>query len=93
MFLGVTFFPQTPPPPPPPGRAWAAVSTEGLLIYSLDGGVMFDPYDLSMDVTPEGVASAIKERKFSDALMMSFRLNERQLIVRSMEAIPMRDSE
>ena len=54
---------------------------------------MFDPYDLSIDVTPEGVASALKERKFSDALMMSFRLNERQLIVKSLEAIPLHDSE
>ncbi len=76
-----------------PGRAWAAVSTEGLLIYSLDRGVVFDPYDLSIDVTPEGVSRAISHGQFSDALMMSFRLNERELIVTSVEAIPVKDSE
>lgn len=79
-------------PPPPPGRAWAAASTEGLLIYSLDEGVVFDPYDLSEDVTPEGVAKALEEGNFSAALMMSFRLNEKNLLINSLEATPISDS-
>lgn len=55
--------------------------------------MVFDPYDLSIDVTPEGVTKAIAESKFSEAVMMSFRLNERELIVRSVEAVPVQDSE
>ena len=81
------------PPISLPGRAWATVCTEGLLIYSLDRGVVFDPYDLSIEVTPDGVAQALAEGKLSDALMMSFRLNETELIVRSVEAIPIADGE
>ena len=54
---------------------------------------MFDPYDLSIEVTPDGVAQALAEGKLSDALMMSFRLNETELIVRSVEAIPIADGE
>ena len=76
----------------PSGRAWAAASTEGLLIYSLDEGVVFDPYDLSEDVTPEGVAKALEEGNFSAALMMSFRLNEKNLLINSLEATPISDS-
>ncbi len=78
---------------PPTGRAWASVTTEGLLIYTLDRGVVFDPYDLSIDVTPEGISQALAEGQLVDALMMSFRLNEKECIVRSVEAVPMQDSE
>lgn len=77
---------------PSSGRAWAAASTEGLLIYSLDEGVVFDPYDLSEEVTPEGVAKALEEGNFSAALMMSFRLNEKNLLINSLEATPTSDS-
>ena len=74
------------------GRAWAAASTEGLLIYSLDKGVVFDPYDLTEDITPEGVAKSLEEGNFSAALMMSFRLNEKNLLIKSLEATPMSSS-
>ena len=74
------------------GRAWAAVSTEGLLIYSLDKGVVFDPHDLTEEVTPESVTRALEEGNFSAALLMSFRLNEKSLLISSLEAIPISDS-
>ena len=54
---------------------------------------MFDPYDLSIEVTPEGMSQALAEGKLTDALMMSFRLNEMELIMRSVEAVPIQDSE
>lgn len=37
----------------PTGRSWAAATTDGLLLYSLDPGAMFDPTDLADDVTPQ----------------------------------------
>ena len=73
------------------GRAWAAATTEGLLIYSLDCGMVFDPYDLSVEVTPDSICEALREKRFSSALVMSFRLNEHDLITRVMEAIPIQD--
>ncbi len=73
------------------GRAWAAATTEGLLIYTLDGGVVFDPFDLSVEVTPEGIGNAFREKRFSSALVMSFRLNEHDLIVKALEAVPIDD--
>ena len=53
--------------------------------------MVFDPYDLSEEVTPEGVAKALGEGNFSAALMMSFRLNEKNLLVSCLETIPITD--
>ena len=62
-------------------------------MYSLDSGVTFDPFDLSADVNPEGVVSALASGKYSTALMMSFKLNERELIVKSVESVPPDDGQ
>ena len=37
----------------PTGRSWAAATTEGVLMYSIDESFVFDPTDLDVDVTPE----------------------------------------
>lgn len=74
------------------GQSWAAVTTEGLIVYTLDTRLIFDPYDLSEEVTPQGIRQAIAERKFSTALAMSFRLNDTDLISKAVEAIPTSDS-
>lgn len=37
----------------PTGRSWAAATTEGVLVYSIDDSFIFDPTDLDIDVTPE----------------------------------------
>ncbi|XP_016444575.2 periodic tryptophan protein 2 [Nicotiana tabacum] len=64
----------------PTGRSWAAATTEGVLIYSMDESFIFDPTDLDMDVTPEAVDAALKENQTSRALILSLRLNEDGLI-------------
>lgn len=75
----------------PTSSAFAAASTEGLLIFSTDSFVVFDPFDLDMDVTPESVAEALQERSWVFALVMAFRLNEEYLIDRVVETIPVAD--
>lgn len=72
----------------PTGRAFCAASTEGLLVYSLDNALQFDPFDLDINITPACTLQAIKEKDFLLALIMAFRLNERPLIRRVYEAIP-----
>lgn len=37
----------------PTGRSFAAATTEGVLIFSIDESFIFDPTDLDIDVTPE----------------------------------------
>lgn len=75
----------------PTGRAWSAASTEGLLIYSLDETVSFDPFDLSIDLTPQSVVDVLVEQEYLKALVMAFRLNEKPLIQRVYESIPRGD--
>ncbi|KAK3832335.1 MAG: WD40 repeat-like protein [Linnemannia gamsii] len=75
----------------PTGRSWAAASTEGLLIYSLDDTLLFDPFDLEIDITPETILETLDEKDYLKALVMAFRLNERQYIQRCYEAIPPSD--
>ena len=72
----------------PTGRAWAAASTEGLLIFSLDETVLFDPFDLSIDITPQSVLDVLASREYLKALVMAFRLNEKPLIQKVYESVP-----
>ena len=75
----------------PTGRAFCAASTEGLLIYSLDNVLQFDPFDLDIDITPATTLDAIRQKDFLRAIVMAFRLNERPVIHRVYEAVPAAD--
>ncbi|XP_053398750.1 periodic tryptophan protein 2 homolog [Mercenaria mercenaria] len=77
----------------PTGRAWAATTTEGLLIYSLDSNLVFDPFDLDIDITPSNVKKTLTKGEYSTAMMLSFRLNEHSLIQEVLEHIPVSDVE
>jgi periodic tryptophan protein 2 len=72
----------------PTGLAWAAASTEGLLIYSVDDGLSFDPFDLSIELTPQTVLATLEKQSYLEALVMAFRLNEKTIINRVYEGIP-----
>ena len=75
----------------PTGRAFCAASTEGLLVYSLDNALQFDPFDLDLDITPTSTIAAVHSEDYLLALVMAFRLNERPLIRRVYESIPVPD--
>ena len=73
------------------GRSWAAATTEGLLIFSLEGSISFQPEDLSVDIRPDRIKELIKEKNHSLALSYAFRLNEDDYIKRVIESIPITD--
>ena len=75
----------------PTGRAFCAASTEGLLVYSLDNALQFDPFDLDIDITPANTLASVDERDYLLALVMAFRLNEKPLIRRVYQAVPISD--
>lgn len=60
----------------PTGRSWAAASTGGLLIYSLDEQATFDPTDLDLELTPQAVRAASLEGHALVALLGALRLND-----------------
>lgn len=72
----------------PPAQSWAAATTEGLLIYSLDRGIVFDPLNLSLEVTPKAARECIQQQQYSTALLMALKLNEVKLIEEIIEQIP-----
>ncbi|XP_049791974.1 periodic tryptophan protein 2 homolog isoform X1 [Schistocerca nitens] len=72
----------------PTGEAWAAATTEGLLVYALDTALVFDPYQLDVDITPSTVREKLYDQEFSEALMMALKLNEKDLIKEVTESIP-----
>jgi periodic tryptophan protein 2 len=75
----------------PTGRSWAAASTVGLLVYSLDDSMVFDPFDLDIDINPDTVRHAVAKREFAKALVMAFRLGEEDIEHEVFEAVPPED--
>ncbi|KAK7082129.1 U3 snoRNP protein [Halocaridina rubra] len=70
------------------GRSWAATSSEGLLIYSLDDDDLFDPIFLDVSNTPSAVRQKLKQREYSAALLMALQLNIKSLKQEVIETIP-----
>ncbi|KAL8957626.1 MAG: hypothetical protein Q9193_005151, partial [Seirophora villosa] len=73
----------------PTGRAFCAASTEGLLAYSLDHDLQFDPFELEISITRSNTLKAMNDGLYLRALIMGFRLNENFLLKRVFETIPL----
>lgn len=72
----------------PTGRAWAAATTEGVLVYSLDNALVFDPFELEQGVTPATIRAAAREKDYVRSVVAAFRLNEEELTTEIIEGIP-----
>lgn len=77
----------------PTGRSFAAATTLGLLLYSLDAPGMlseesFDPMDLEIELTPKAVRDAMRKGDALLALHGALRLNEGPLLRDVFEATP-----
>lgn len=72
----------------PTSRSWSACTTEGLLTYSLDSTLIFDPYDLDIEITPKLIRETLDNQEYSIALMQALRLNEEALIALVLEKVP-----
>ncbi|KAL1110403.1 hypothetical protein AAG570_007934 [Ranatra chinensis] len=77
----------------PTGQEWAAVTTEGLLLYSLNDSYVFDPFQLEETITPASILEARAHKNFSTALMMAIRLNDVKLVHTIIESVPPSDIE
>ncbi|KAI1079307.1 WD40-repeat-containing domain protein [Whalleya microplaca] len=76
----------------PSGTSFCAASTEGLLVYSVDSDLQFDPFDLNMEITPASTLAVLEtEKDYLKALVMAFRLNEAGLITRVFQSVPYTD--
>ncbi|CAK9436041.1 uncharacterized protein LODBEIA_P06020 [Lodderomyces beijingensis] len=75
----------------PTTSAFAAATTEGLLVYSVNQELVFDPFDLDVDITPESTLESLEQKEYLVALIMALRLNETYLIHRVVENVPLKD--
>jgi len=72
----------------PTGSQWAVATTDGLLLFALDPSLLFEPSELSMDVTPANVRRALREKEFVAALVMALSLNQPALVQDVVESVP-----
>lgn len=71
------------------GREWAAVSAEGLHVYSLDDDSLFDPTTaLTENTTPSSVLADLAAKRYGRALLSALHLNETALLQRVVEDVP-----
>lgn len=75
----------------PLGQSWAAATTEGLLIYSLNAALLFDPFQLELGVTPEAIDIALQLNEYSKALIAALKLSEISYIRKVVENVPLCD--
>ena len=70
------------------GREFVAATTDGLQVYALDDDAVFEPLDLTEDVTPAAVALALREGDWSHALRMALALGEHGVAAQALGAVP-----
>jgi len=77
----------------PTGRAWAAASNQGLVVYSLDHELLFEPVQLDVDVTPAHARAKARRGEWAKALLVALNLGEDALIDEVVAAVPLGDVE
>jgi periodic tryptophan protein 2 len=71
----------------PTGHSWAAATSEGLMVYSLNEQP-FTPVALSEAATPQRVRSLLNKKKYGQALVLSMHLNDSIIVREAFEAVP-----
>ena len=69
------------------GHEWAAATTQGLQIFSLDEGLLFAPTDLDVTITPQTVAAAVKRQEYTLAINMALHLGEPKVLKNAVDAV------
>lgn len=55
--------------------------------------MVFDPYDLDLDVTPLSIRQQLRLQEWVSAIVLAFKLNERALKQEVLETVPHEESE
>lgn len=71
----------------PTGREWAAATTQGLQIFSLDEGILFAPIELDVAITSQTVALYLSNEDYPRALTVALHLGEKEIIKKTIESI------
>lgn len=47
------------------GLSWASATTEGVLVYSLSSGFIFDPFHLEIGITPLTTKQTLMKKEYA----------------------------
>ena len=61
-------------------------------MYTLESDIVFDPFQLDCDITPDKILQASINKEHTKALVMSLRINEVDLVCQVMEEVKPSDS-
>eukprot|EP00892_Ulva_mutabilis_P004509 jgi/Ulvmu1/242/UM001_0246.1 len=75
----------------PSGGMWAAATTEGILVYSLASEALFDPTNLTEEISVPAMHRLIGHGAHLKALLVAVRLNERSLVRHVLLRVPPAD--
>ena len=70
------------------GRCFAVVTTEGLMVYSVDSETAFLPRRLAVNVSRENVVSALVQEKYASAMVIAAQLGDQMLFRDVLYRIP-----
>lgn len=63
------------------------------MVYSLDFKMLFDPFELELDITPDSIRKVLSTKSdFGKALLMAIKLNENDLMREVIEQIPLNET-
>lgn len=71
----------------PTGRSMAVAAVEGLMLFGQDDTVLFEPIELTAEVTPSAIRAAIAAGDAPKALAMALHLNDKSLVVAAAAAV------
>jgi periodic tryptophan protein 2 len=72
----------------PAGRSWAAATNQGLIVYSLDAALLFDPVHLEEEATPDNARRDAKLGLHSRAMLVALNLGQEDLVEEMLAAVP-----
>lgn len=72
----------------PGSRKWATATTLGVIVYSLDDSISFDPFDLDLNITPDSIMGYLSNKEYTKSLVAAFRLGEVTIMDRVYNSIP-----
>ncbi|KAJ6252072.1 wd40 repeat protein [Anaeramoeba flamelloides] len=75
----------------PDGRSFSCASTEGLLMYSLDKELVFDPMNLGLEITSENALRELINKEYLKSLIMAIIIGEKKLLTKIFFKIPFSD--
>ena len=72
----------------PTDRNFAVLTVSGILIFSLDTEISFNPFELDADINPETILAALASSQYAKAFVMAIRLNQDAITRHVYESIP-----